>query len=542
MRTSPATLISSVYSAWRLRPGPVLFTLIGIIGTFISGFGVALLVRPKSSLQSTVVPPTDFHVALPEGPTTITISDPRLENDQLARFVVERRGNSITGLPEIRKEISPRANLSLEDAEFFRHELAAVTSPSDSVWQRANLIRNWLASTQHRMSLPGLATRVPRQAYLQMRQGKPVLCGNLAEIYVALCESMGLVARTVGLSLMVRDGTFGSDTHAGAEVWVPEIGGWVYEDSTFNCYWEIDGKPASALQLHDALMEARVIKLVSPNPKAEALVRNYYVDPRFFFRHISYEYKAGGPLLYFVDGRLEPLNMRDHYWLQTSDRAVLEALDTNGNTVVERRAEVAPGIFIQMIGDNLFIRDRRDENRGIRVRSSSSTVEVCAYEHWRAEELGIFERKNLVSNGSFNVTGKSQGVAESWSVGGPVEVLNTMGGQGMAAQAGGKLWQRIEVQPGHRYLMYAKISVSRGTVAWSLADASRGMDSRGVIKPSLMSEVISDVVESRSGYVDVSFELQVAGGFRVMDVIVIEISPAAFENPQHLAKTIPQIH
>jgi len=128
-----------------------------------------------------------------------------------------------------------------------------------------------------------------------MRQGKPVLCGNLAEIYVALCESMGLVARTVGLSLMVRDGTFGSDTHAGAEVWVPEIGGWVYQDSTFNCYWEIDGKPASALQLHDALMEARVIKLVSPNPKAEALVRSYYVDPRFFFRHISYEYKAGGP-------------------------------------------------------------------------------------------------------------------------------------------------------------------------------------------------------------------------------------------------------
>jgi hypothetical protein len=116
-----------------------------------------------------------------------------------------------------------------------------------------------------------------------------------------------------------------------------------------------------------------------------------------------------------------------------------------------------------------------------------------------------------------------------------------MGGQGMAAQAGGKLWQRIEVQAGHRYLMYAKLSVSRGSVAWSLADASRGMDSRGVIKPSLMSEVISDVVESRSGYLDVSFELPVAGGFRVMDVIVIEISPDAFENTQHVARTIPAV-
>jgi hypothetical protein len=541
MRPSPTTQISSLYSTWRARRGLLLSLLIGLIATFMSGFGVAILVRPKSQPQSTVVPPTDFHVALPEGSTTITITDPRLENDQLARFVVERRGHSITGLPETQKRIAPRASLSLEDTAFFRHELAAVTSPADSVWQRANRIRIWLTSSQHHMSLPGLATRVPREAYLQMRQGKPVLCGNLAEIYVALCESVGLVARTVGLSLMVRDGTFGGDTHAGAEVWIPEMGGWIYQDSTFNCYWEIDGVPASALKLHDALMEGRAIKLVSPDARAEASVRNYYVDPRFFFRHISYEYKPGGPLLYYVDGRLEPLNMRDHYWLQTSDRAVLEALDTNGNTVVERGAEVAPGIFVQTIGNALFIRDRRDENRGIRVRSSSGLVEVCAYEHWRAEELGIFDGKNLVTNGSFNVTGKSQGVAENWSVSGPVEVLNTMGGQGMAAQAGGKLWQRIEVQPGHRFLMYAKLSVSRGSVAWSLADASRGMDSRGVIKPSLMSEVISDVVESRSGYLDVSFELPVAGGFRVMDVIVIEISPDALENTQHVARTIPAL-
>jgi hypothetical protein len=406
----------------------------------------------------------------------------------------------------------------------------AVTSPSDSAWQRANRIRNWLVTGQHLMALPGLATRVPREAYLEMRQGKPVLCGNLAEIYVALCESMGLVARTVGLSLMVRDGTFGSDTHAGAEVWAPELGGWVYEDSTFNCYWEVDGKPASALQLHDALMEHREIKLASPDSRSEALVRNYYLDPRLFFRHISYEYKAGGPLLYYVDGRLEPLNMRDRYWLQTSDRRVVEALDTNGNTVVERRGEVAPGIFVQLIGKVLFVRDRREDNRGIRVRSSSGMVEVCAYEHWRAEELGIFQGKNLVTNGSFNLSGTSEGLAENWSVSGPIEVLTTMGGQGMAAQAGAKLFQRIAVEPGRRYLMYAKIGVTRGSVVWSLADAARGMDSRGLIKPSLMSEVISDVVESRSGYLDVSFELPEGGGFRALDVIVTEMPLDALDN------------
>lgn len=526
-----------VFSAFRARGLFFICVLIFLVA-FIAGFAVALIVRPKSQTQAVTVPPTDFDIALPEGSTTITITDPRLEPSELARFVVERHVNTVTGLPESRKHVVARPSLSPEDLKFFRHELAGVFSPSDSTWQRAIRIRNWLATTRYQTAMPGLATRVPREAYLQMRQGRPVLCGNLAEIYVALCEAAGVVARTVGLSLMVRDGTFGSDTHAGAEVWVPEMGGWIYQDSTFDCLWEIDGKPASALQLHNALMEGREIKLMSQNSQAESLVRSYYVDPRLFFRHISYEYKPGGPLVYYVDGRLEPLNMYDKFWLQTDDHAVIEGLDTNGNTIVERRGEVAPGIFAQLIGNVLFIRDRRDQNRGIRVRSSSGTVEVCAYEHWRAEELRIFAGTNLVTNGSFNLTTKSEPVATGWSVSGPVEVLTTMGGQGMAAQAGGKLWQRVLVRPGGRYLMYAKISVARGLVMWSVSDSSRGMDSKGVIKPSQLTEVISDVVESQSGFLDLSFELPEGGAFRVMDVIVTEMPTNAFEKTARVTSSL----
>jgi len=516
------TRLIRVFSTLRTRAFFLIFVVIFLVA-FIAGFAVALIVRTKPQPQAVTVPPTDFSVALPEGSTTITITDPRLEPSELARFVVERHGNSVTGLPESRKQIVARLGLSPEDLRFFRHELAGVFSPSDSAWQRAIRIRNWLVSAHHKMALPGLPTRVPREAYQEMRLGRPVLCGNLAEIYVALCEAAGVVARPVGLSLMVRDGTFGSDTHAGAEVWVPEMGGWIYQDSTFDCHWEIDGKPASALQLHVALMEGREIKLASQNSAAESLVRNYYVDPRLLFRHISYEYKPGGPLVYYVDTRLEPLNMHDRFWLQTDDHTVIEGLDTDGNTIVERRGEVVPGIFAQLIGNVLFIRDRRDQNRGIRVRSSSGAVEVCAYEHWRAQELGIFAGTNLVTNGSFNLTKKSEPVATGWSVSGPVEALSTMGGQGMGAQPGGRLSQRVAVRPGGRYVMYAKISVARGLVVWSMADSSRGMDSRGVIKPSQLTEIVSDVVESQSGYLDVSFELPEGGGFRAMDVIVTEM-------------------
>src|SRR6476619_1679984 len=159
--------------------------------------------------------------------------------------------------------------------------------------------------------MPGLSTRKPREAYEQMKTGQPVLCGNLAEIYVALCEAFGLNARAVGLRVAVQNGLFGVDTHAGAEVWIPEMGGWIYQDPTFNCYWQIDSKPASAMQLHDAVMDQRTIEFKPSDEATERRLKDYYLDPRLYFRHISYEYKPGGAVLYFADKRLEPLNLRD---------------------------------------------------------------------------------------------------------------------------------------------------------------------------------------------------------------------------------------
>ena len=108
----------------------------------------------------------------------------------------------------------------------------------------------------------------------------------------------------------------------------------------------------------------------------------------------------------------------------------------------------------------------------------------------------------------------------------------------MAAQAGGKLSQRLAVEPGKRYLMYAKITVARGMLNWSLCDAEKGMESRGMVRPTQMIEIISDVVESRSGYLDVAFELPEAGGFRVMNVIVTELTSNAL---QHTQQTTPII-
>jgi len=70
--------------------------------------------------------------------------------------------------------------------------------------------------------------------------------------------------------------------------------------------------------------------------------------------------------------------------------------------------------------------------------------------------------------------------------------------------------------------MYARLTVSRGVVNWKLADSGRGAMSMGTIEPERISEVVSDLVESESGYLDVQFDVPSGGSFRVMDVIVVE--------------------
>ena len=493
-----------------------------VLVSFVVGYGVSIVSHTPPLPPEPRIQVADFRIAIPEGQTTVTIINRDAESQQLGQLKLDRRGDAIAGVPVIERHIAPREHLTVEDAAFLRRELGAVISASDSPWQKANKIRAWMGQLRYRLGMPGLSTRKPREAYEQMKTGQPVLCGNLAEIYVALCEAIGLTARVVGLSVAVQNGLFGVDTHAGAEVWLPEMGGWIYQDPTFNCFWQVDGKPAGAMQLHDAIMENRDVDFAPHDKQTEQRLRDYYLDVRLYFRQISYEYKPGGAVLYFADPRLEPLNLRDQNWIHTDRRQDIQRLDTGEVLVVERRTEISPGVFVQLVGDDLFVRDRRERSPGIRVRSSSGTVEGIAYLHQRAQDLGVFSKANLVQNPAFRLTSGPNQLADDWSIAGPVEAMTISGGQAMSALAGGKLYQRVKVRQRGRYLMYARVSVSRGLVNWSIADAEHGPRSMGTIEPERISEVVSDVVESQSGYLEVSFEVPSGGAFRVIDVIVTE--------------------
>ena len=71
-------------------------------------------------------------------------------------------------------------------------------------------------------------------------------------------------------------------------------------------------------------------------------------------------------------------------------------------------------------------------------------------------------------------------------------------------------------------MLYARVTVARGFVNWSIADPEHGPKSVGTIEPERISEVVSDIVESQSGYLDIGFDVPAGGSFRVIDVIVTE--------------------
>ena len=242
------------------------------MGALHGGFALAFVYRPTPAFTEARIQVSDFQVAIPEGDTIVTIYDRQSPEHQLAQLKLQRHGPNISGVPVNKRRIEPRQHLSVEDASFLRRELAGVITGNDSSWDQANKIRAWLARYPHRLTMPGLTSRVPRQEFEQMKRGEPVLCGNLADIYVALCDAVGLTARQVGLSVAVQNGLFGVDTHVGAEVWLPEFGGWVYQDPTFNAYWEVDGTPASALAIHDALMSGQRIDFAPKTKETEGSV------------------------------------------------------------------------------------------------------------------------------------------------------------------------------------------------------------------------------------------------------------------------------
>ena len=118
----------------------------------------------------------------------------------------------------------------------------------------------------------------PYRLLEEQRKGVPGGCRRFSFILLAALLSAGFDARIVCFtsSLNRRRGV----SHSGVEFWSDELKQWVFLDPTFDTLALIEGKPASALELHEAVAEQSLILFerhgspLTPIPTLEAY-RNY---------------------------------------------------------------------------------------------------------------------------------------------------------------------------------------------------------------------------------------------------------------------------
>ena len=75
------------------------------------------------------------------------------------------------------------------------------------------------------------------------------LCDAFSVLFVGAALSMDIPARLVHLT---TTGGPGAKGHYVVEVWIRELNKWVMMDVLYNCRYEIDDMPLSALEIHNA--------------------------------------------------------------------------------------------------------------------------------------------------------------------------------------------------------------------------------------------------------------------------------------------------
>jgi hypothetical protein len=120
----------------------------------------------------------------------------------------------------------------------------------------------------------------PHQLLKEQRQGVPGACRRFSYILLGALLSAGFRARVVGfLSSLNRRN---ARQHAAVEVWLDELGQWVLLDPTCDTVILVDGKLASAIDLHEAIAAGNLTRIsfernggsLAPHPRTESYQRS----------------------------------------------------------------------------------------------------------------------------------------------------------------------------------------------------------------------------------------------------------------------------
>lgn len=142
------------------------------------------------------------------------------------------------------------------------YKLLDITHPAKNEFEKILLIMGWVNSRwkigfPHNVSYNFDALDILRRA----RNGEQFFCSEYVTTYIQLLSSLGITARYVGLF----------KGHAISEVWSDDFDKWIVMDPTYNIYYEENGVPLNALELHNAWVSNnwKNIKVISKNSNNE---------------------------------------------------------------------------------------------------------------------------------------------------------------------------------------------------------------------------------------------------------------------------------
>lgn len=165
----------------------------------------------------------------------------------------------------------------------FRQEVTPLIEGNTNELEKALLIKEWVMNQVGQYGSISAAT--PYGILTQMREGKTTSCANMALVYLSALTSVGFKARSVQLLRSYYDDF---DTHVTVEVLIENQ--WMVIDPTFNCYFKIDSKRASATDLHNLLLtneNPKNLEVIYGNEVAyPAEFREYYVDPLLLYNEV----------------------------------------------------------------------------------------------------------------------------------------------------------------------------------------------------------------------------------------------------------------
>ena len=148
--------------------------------------------------------------------------------------------------PAFRSPDHPRAARLRE-----RYELQEIAGEGTD-FERARRLKTWLRGRwDHGWDNEG--QRDALEILARAERGGSFNCGFYAHTFVQCCLAVGLPARQIGLA---RKGVDFPDTcwqnagHVVVDVYCRELGKWVLLDADANAFFEIDGVPASSMEVH----------------------------------------------------------------------------------------------------------------------------------------------------------------------------------------------------------------------------------------------------------------------------------------------------